>query len=120
MNRRLGLDAWAVGIHAFVTICLAVALGESAGPDDDIVIPLVFGTSALLFEWRRRRALKELGPAGLTTDEVAAQRMGELEDRVAEIDLLHARITELEERVDFSERLLAQGRSTAQEPGGLA
>jgi hypothetical protein len=28
--------------------------------------------------------------------------------RLAEVDTLHARITELEERVDFTERLLAQ------------
>lgn len=107
MSRRLGLDGWAVGVHAFVTICLAVAFGEAAGAADDIVVPLVLGGSALAFEWRRRRALKDAGPVGLTTGEAAAHRLAELEDRVAEIDLLHSRVMELEERVDFSERLLA-------------
>lgn len=109
MSRRFGMDAWAVGIHAFITICAAVALGEAAGSADDIVIPLTFAGSAGLFEWRRRKALKEQGPVGLTSGEVAAHRLADVEDRVAEIDLLHARLMELEERVDFSERLLARG-----------
>lgn len=99
---------WAVGVHAFVTICAAVALGEAAGSADDVVIPLTLASSAVLFEWRRRRALKELGPVGLTSGEVAAHRLADVEDRLAEVDLLHARVMELEERVDFSERLLAR------------
>jgi hypothetical protein len=102
------MDAWAVGLHVFVTICAAVALGEASGPDDDVVIPLVFAGSAVLFEWRRRKALREQGPVGLTSGEVAAHRLADVEDRMAELDLLQARIMELEERVDFSERLLAR------------
>ncbi|MFN2327171.1 MAG: hypothetical protein ABR551_15000 [Gemmatimonadales bacterium] len=108
MSRRFGMDAWAVGIHIFVTICAAVAFGEAAGAGDDIVYPLTFASSAVLFEWRRRRALKEQGPVGLTSGEVAAHRLADVEDRMAEVDLLHARVMELEERVDFSERLLTR------------
>lgn len=109
MSRRFGMDAWAIGVHAFVTICAAVALGEAAGSADDIVIPLTFASSAVLFEWRRRRALAEQGPVGLTSGEVAAHRLADVEDRMAELDLLHARIMELEERVDFAERIVARG-----------
>ncbi|MCL4864944.1 MAG: hypothetical protein KJZ47_03555 [Gemmatimonadales bacterium] len=75
MSRRIGLDAWAIGIHVFVTIALAVALGEASGPDDDIVIPLTFAGSAILFEWRRRRALAQQPQEGLTTGEVQLARM---------------------------------------------
>ncbi|HUG28222.1 MAG TPA: hypothetical protein VMK53_07985 [Gemmatimonadales bacterium] len=108
MSRRFGMDGWAIGVHAFVTICAAVAFGEAAGSADEIVIPLTFAGSAVLFEWRRRKALREQGPVGLTSGEVAAHRLADVEDRMAELDLLHARLMELEERVDFSERLLAR------------
>lgn len=109
MSRRIGLDAWAVGLHIFVTITLAIAFGEASGPgDEDIVIPLTFAGSAILFEWRRRRALAAAPHEGLTTGEVQLERMEELEQRVAEVELLHTRVAELEERLDFSERLLVQ------------
>lgn len=109
MSRRVGLDGWAIGVHAFVTIALAIALGEAAGPDDDIVVPIVFAASAIVFEWRRRQALRAAQPEGLTTGEVAATRLEEVEIRVAELEELHTRVAELEERLDFSERLLAAG-----------
>jgi len=101
---RMGLDGWAIGIHFFVTIMLAVA----AGSNDEIFIPLVFGGSAILFEWRRRRALARGTAEGLTTGEVQLERMEELEQRVAEVEILHSRVAELEERLDFSERMLVQ------------
>jgi hypothetical protein len=109
MNRRIGLDWFDVGIHVFVTICLAVALGEASGSDDDVVIPLVFGSSAVVFAIRRRLALRRL-PSAIGTGEVEAARLDEVEQRLAEVDLLEARVAELENRVEFSERLLAQHR----------
>jgi hypothetical protein len=109
MNRRIGLDWFDVGIHAFVTICLAVAMGEMSGSADEVVIPLVFGSSAVVFAIRRRLALRRLPPA-ISTGEVEAARLDEVEQRLAEVDLLEARIAELENRVEFSERLLAQHR----------
>lgn len=118
MSRRIGLDAWAVGLHIFVTITLAVALGEAARGADDVIIPLVLGSSAMLFEWRRRRALARGPVEGLTTGEVHLERMEELEQRVAEVEILHARVAELEERLDFSERLLVQQTEQRQFVGG--
>jgi hypothetical protein len=109
VNRRLGLDWFDVGIHAFVTLCLAIALGESSGSKDDIVIPLVLGSSAVVFAIRRKFALRRLPPV-ITTGEVEAARLDEVEQRMAEVDLLEARLAELENRVEFSERLLAQQR----------
>ncbi len=40
----------------------------------------------------------------------------ELRARVAELEVQQARVAELEERLDFAERLLAEQRSTAQLP----
>jgi hypothetical protein len=39
---------------------------------------------------------------------MAAERLGELEQLMAELEVLHGRIAELEERVDFAERIVAQ------------
>lgn len=122
MNRRLGMDLWSVAIHAFVTITAAAALGEAVGSAnnlDDVVIPATLGVGAIVFERRRRRALAALPPAGLTTGEVHQERLDEMEARLAEVDLLHARVAELEERLDFSERLLArvEGGQFAERPG---
>jgi hypothetical protein len=45
-----------------------------------------------------------------------AERIAELEQRVVELESVQARVYELEERLDFTERLLARERS----PGALA
>jgi hypothetical protein len=50
-----------------------------------------------------------MGRIGPTTGEVEAMRIEELEQRVADLEMINDRLTELEERVDFSERLLASG-----------
>ena len=44
---------------------------------------------------------------GVTTGEMNAERVGELEHRLADMELAQARIAELEERLDFAERMLA-------------
>jgi len=111
MKDRLGLDWPAIVVHAVVTILAAAAMAEavgSAGNRDDVVAPLTLAAGTLLFEWRRRRALAATPPVGLTTGEVQAERLDEVEARLAEVELLHARVAELEERLDFSERLLAR------------
>jgi hypothetical protein len=45
---------------------------------------------------------------GLSTDEVAAERIATLEARVHELEQANSRMGELEERLDFAERMLAQ------------
>jgi hypothetical protein len=47
----------------------------------------------------------------------AAGDLAELQERVAELERRDARVLELEERLDFAERLLAQQRD--REPGRL-
>lgn len=122
MKDRLGLDWPAIVVHAFVTILTAAALAEavgSAGNRDDVVIPLTLAAGTVLFEWRRRRALATRPPVGLTTGEVQQERLDEMEAHLAELDLLHTRVAELEERLDFSERLLARqdARPLVEHPG---
>ena len=107
MRKWLGLDAVEVAIHVFVTICAAVMLGEASGSSDDVVVPMVFGASAIVFSIRRRVALRKQPPE-FAAGQIQAEHLADLEARVADLEQVHYRVAELEERLDFSERLLAQ------------
>ena len=111
MSNRLGIDWWDLTIHVFVTLMLAVTLSEGIGMNEEFALPVVFGGSALLLAFRRKLALKKqalgLGDS-YSTGEMAAERIADLEARVAELEMAQNRVAELEERMDFSERLLTQ------------
>lgn len=47
---------------------------------------------------------------GKSVDQALLNEIEQLRNRVAELEESHHRVLELEERVDFSERLLSQGR----------
>lgn len=53
---------------------------------------------------------------GLTTGEMAAERIVDLESRLHDLEAAHTRMAELEERLEFAERMLAQGSGPAQLP----
>jgi len=109
MKRLMGLDWLDVAIHVFVTCCVALAATEGLHAPEDVALPMIFGSSAILLGVRRRYALKKLAATeGLSTGEMAAERIADLEARVADLESTQARVAELEERMDFSERLLTQ------------
>lgn len=109
MKNRLGLDWLDVAIHVFVTLMAAVGFSEGLGAPEEVALPMIFGTSAIVLAVRRRFALKKLALTdGYSTGEMAAERIADLEARVAELEMAQSRVTELEERMDFSERLLTQ------------
>ena len=54
---------------------------------------------------------------GPTTGEVAAERLAEVEHRLALVESVQQRLLELEERVDFAERLLT--RAETRPPGEI-
>ncbi len=70
-----------------------------------------------------RGAKRDLGLANSELDrsrrEIAMLRH-DLEDRLTEVDLLSARVAELENRLDFTDRLLAQHRPTATDRQGIS
>jgi hypothetical protein len=117
-RRNLGLDAFDLLVHVGVTIMFMFFIAMSNGPEE--LFPVITGVSLLVLAVRRRIALKSGGAAGLTTGEMAAERIAELEERVAELESAQLEVAELAERLDFAERLLAQkGRDAAQiGPGG--
>lgn len=118
-RKNLGLDAFDLLVHVSLTIMVMFFVAMSGGPEE--MFPVITGVSLLVLAVRRRIALKSGGAtAGLTTGEMTAERIAELEDRVAELEAAQQEVAELAERLDFAERLLAQkGRDAAQiGPGG--
>jgi hypothetical protein len=109
IKRIVGLDAVDIVVQLGLTFFLMMLFDEKAPNGQGIAIVGVLST--VVFGIRRHFGLKQLPPA--TTGEIAAERMAELEARVNEMDQMHFRIQELEERLDFAERLLAQGRADA-------
>ena len=97
--RNLGLDGFDLVTHVGITCMLMAFVAMPNGPEE--ALPVITGLSLLVLAIRRRFALKAGGSAGLTTGEMAAERIAELEAE-------RARMTELEERLEFAERLLAQ------------
>jgi hypothetical protein len=107
LRRNLGLDGFDLLIHVGVTCMLMAFVAMSNGPEE--MLPVITGLSLLVLAFRRRAALKAGEGAGLTTGEMAAERIAELEERVAELESAQAEVAELAERLDFAERLLARG-----------
>ena len=90
--------------------------GDIAGVVITVVITIaIAGTIILRGPLGRAlaRAIELGAGGGRSPDEDA--RMAQLEQRVAELEAGQARVAELEERVDFAERMLAQRK----EPGRL-
>jgi hypothetical protein len=108
LKRNLGLDGFDLLIHIGVTFTFGMFVAMSGGPEE--LLPVIIGGSLLVLAVRRRIAPNAgAGQAGLTTGEMAAERLAELEDRVAELEAAQSSVAELEERLDFAERLLAKG-----------
>jgi len=99
-----------------VTLSFGYFLSEAGGAPEEVgvftFLALFAGGVAGVRIWWLRRPASEA--EGLTTGEAHLVRQEELEMRVAELEALHTRVAELEDRLDFSERLLA---STSQHAG---
>ena len=120
-RRIFGLDPIEFIIYWFVAIMAGVFLTEASGMDE--VIPLTMGVSALGYALLRRRALSR-GGSDLSED--TSSVVARLQDeQAASADFFERRVNELEERLDFTERLLteqrdrqlAQGQPSSQDRG---
>jgi hypothetical protein len=115
-KRIFGLDPIDLAVHATVTGLAAGMMGEASGNDALIMLTLAIGTG--LYAWRRQRVLRAL--PGAPPGDYERARMEDLEARVAELEAAQDRVLELEERLDFTERMLARGGEPAalpREPG---
>jgi hypothetical protein len=117
IKRTIGLDWFDLLVHVGITAMMMIIVATAShGPDDGGAIAAVVGISLGVLAWRRSRALRNRPPE--TTGEVQAERMAVMEDRVAELEQVQVRLMELEERLDFTERLLVRQRD--QEAARLA
>jgi hypothetical protein len=105
-RRNLGLDGFDLVVHIGVTCMLMFWVGMSNGPEE--MLPVITGASLIVLGIRRSIALRKAGHPGLTTGEMQAERIAELEQRVAELEATQYQVADLAERLDFAERLLAQ------------
>lgn len=114
-KRIFGLDPIDLTVHATVTGLLAGVLSNAGNASNDEVIVMgVLAAGTALYAWRRQRVLRSLSAAPLGDYERA--RIEDLEARVADLEGAHLRVLELEERLDFTERMLARGTEPAVVP----
>jgi Tfp pilus assembly protein PilO len=83
-----------------------------------VIISLAFFAACALVLYPLMRAMGRRIEGRSGHDPVLAEEVAQLRARVAEIETMQHRVVELEERVDFAERLLAQRRSGERLPGG--
>jgi len=107
-KKYVGLDLLDVLIQFGVTMAAGVMLSGMTQPNEEIGASIAAGVSLIVLAWRRKRALTAM--ASLPTGEVQAERIAELELRVADLEQSQGRILDLEERLDFTERVLARQR----------
>jgi hypothetical protein len=102
-KRTFGLHPVDMAFHFLIGGFLVGALGE-ASKNDSIILLGIAGMFAA-YAWRRQRAIAALPAAGMISGEV---RLDELQAQGDELHDLRGRVLELEERVDFAERMLAR------------
>jgi hypothetical protein len=101
LKSRIGLDGFDVFIHLAVTACIFFAMAASGAEEELFVVVAV---SLIVLAIRRRVALRRSGSEPAEAD----ARLEFLEHRLAELEAGQERMMELEERLDFAERLLAR------------
>ena len=109
LKSSLGLDWFDLVVHFGITAMLMIVAGSAAtGGHQEVGISLVVAASLGLLAWRRQRAVRR--GIVMTSGEYNAESVAELEHRIARLEVEQGRVLELEERLDFAERLLTQHR----------
>lgn len=112
MKKWLGIGFVDFAIQAAVTMCIIGIFVDDPGVRDEVVVFSTLGASVLVLAIRRYFAMRR-GELGESTSEIGARQMSELELRVSELEAAQMRLMDLEERVDFAERLLSQRQEQA-------
>jgi hypothetical protein len=107
-KRVMGIDVIDFAIHVVTTGFVAGLADASSSHDGEGFVLLIFAASTVLLGVRRHLALRKQPRFAESTGEMAALRVEELESRVADLEQGQMRMQELEERLDFAERLLAR------------
>lgn len=90
---------------------------QNGGIDAGVVTIVVFALiAATIILWPVMRALARR-LEGKTADPALRDEVDRLQHRLEEMDTLQVRVAELEERLDFAERLLTRGQESAADLG---
>jgi len=81
------------------------------------VVALTLAAVGLVILWPVRRALTRRFETLGGADAMLQQELGRLQARVGELESVERRLAELEERLDFMERLVTQREPARLEPG---
>jgi Tfp pilus assembly protein PilO len=81
---------------------------NDGGPPTVLLIIIAALTATVIILWPLMRAFGRRLEGKGGGDAALRAEVEQLQLRVGEVDALHQRVAELEERVDFAERLLAQ------------
>jgi len=87
-----------------------MAMGGGLSDPAAVIIVIAILSTALLIMWPVMRALARLLEGGASKDLLL--EVDGLRGRIQQLEDGHARLAELEERLDFAERMLAQSRDT--------
>ena len=113
-RKVFGIDAFDVILQSVITGVLIFWITATNSHQDAIIGDSVVSVASLVvLGVRRKLALRRGGREQLS--EAEGMRVGELEQRVAELEHELGRMIELEERLDFAERLLAASHQAAKE-----
>jgi hypothetical protein len=107
-KRSFGVDVFDTIVHVGITFALMVLVEAKAQQAEPVTATAI--VSAVLFSIRRYFALKKLRQSGELSGETTTGVHLKLdtEARLQDLEALYGRVAELEERLDFAERLLAK------------
>ena len=86
---------------------------QHGGPPAVVLIVAAALTAAVIILWPLMRAFARRVEGKGSVDTVLRGEVQQLQARLGEVDALQERVSELEERLDFTERLLAQSHDPA-------
>ena len=111
-RRYFGLDGFDTTVHLVISgVIFAIIASESRDPAPAL---LFAGASLVIFSVRRHFALKTMEARGELSGETRSIRhRDDVEGRLDELETLYGRVAELEERLDFNERLIARQHEAA-------
>jgi hypothetical protein len=93
---------------------------QHGGPPAVVFIVVAALAASVIILWPLMRAFARRLEGKGSVDAALRAEVDQLQARLGEVDVLHGRVAELEERLDFTERLLAQAHDAQSRilPGG--
>ena len=90
---------------------------SDGGPPAIVMIVFMALLATTVILWPVMRALARRLDGKTAADPALHAEIEQLHQRLGEVDVLHQRVAELEERIDFTERMLARAKTPAALPG---